>query len=76
MLHKSSASSHLCVIIIVEPDIFISIHGLAPGSFPHFWNPENISDVVDKRVPGSHGSATTSRTLEFYGTRWWIISHT
>ena len=26
----------------VEPDILVSIYGLAPGSSPHFQNPENI----------------------------------
>ena len=37
----------------VEPDISISIHGSAPGSFPKFLKPENILDGVDKRVHGS-----------------------
>ena len=32
----------------VEPDILISIHGLAPGTFPHFQNTDNLLDGVDK----------------------------
>ena len=51
---------------MVEPDIFISINGSAPGSFLHFRNPDNLSDGVDKRVHGLRGIATTSCNLYFH----------
>ena len=40
-------------VLRVKPDAPVSIHGLAPGYFPHFQNPENISDGVYKRVLGT-----------------------
>ena len=40
----------------VKPDILASIHGLAPGSFPHFLKPEIISGGIHDRVIGTHGS--------------------
>ena len=52
----------------VKPDTLISIHGLSPGSFPHFLKPENILNGVDKRVHGSKGSTMTSHILYFHAT--------
>ena len=52
----------------VKPDILISIHGLAPGSFLRFQNHENILDGVDKSVHGSQGRSITSRKLYFHAT--------
>ena len=52
----------------VKPDILISIHGLAPGSFMRFQNHENISDGVDKFVHGSHGRSITSSKWYFHAT--------
>ena len=53
----------------VEPDISVSIQGSALGSYPNFWNPDNISDGVHKHVIVTRGSATTSRALCFQANR-------
>ena len=50
----------------VEPDVSIPIHGLSPDSSKHFQNPVNLSDGVNKRVHGSHGSSTVYRTVYSY----------
>ena len=62
-------------VLRVEPDISVSIHGSDLVSYPHFQNPENISDGVYNHVLGTHGSATTSCMLYSHATRYWPISH-
>ena len=52
----------------VKPDILVSIHGLDPGSFPHFWKPENILDGLHKHIIVTHIDSTTSRMLHFNTT--------
>ena len=62
-------------ILRVEPDISVSVHGLVPGSCPHFQNPENLSGGQHKCVIVTRGSATISCTLYFHATGKWPISH-
>ena len=61
--------------IRVEPDILVSVHGLAPGSNQQFQKPENILDGVNYCVLGTHSSAMTSPTLYFHATGYWPIYH-
>ena len=46
----------------VEPDIFIPIHGLAPGWILQFINPEKFLDGVNYHVHGSCVGATDYHT--------------
>ena len=51
-----------------EPDILVSIHGSAPGSFMHFQNPQFVLNVAYHRVQGSNDSTTPPGMLYSHAT--------
>ena len=52
----------------LDPDISISIHGSAPGTFPHFRKNEDILDGEYYHIYGSRGSITMSCLVYYHDT--------